>query len=296
MKKNVMMWCSLFIEVCFLVSVIDVLAETLFRQSTNSYNVANLSSWVYEHNWNTLSDRNYYGEVWKDNGLSAAYNIGVNRYDFKKLVEGISSSWTSSGKSFLRLYSLIGFSRSITVLHLKKGRFFNMISCDKISPELQKALAPYVISLQDRYSVTLREAQKFSLITAFEVSWNDAVSLMNHICPEGAFSHEYSVEEALFIIHMKAKSPSVFEKSFWSSTKYNDEQLLYAKCLVGALAKVLKIEGTISGDFGFSIGTNHDPKTLLFENAIRFLSAYAEGNPEFSKKPPAGVDIPVVYQ
>ena len=91
---------------------------------------------------------------------------------------------------------------------------------------------------------------------------------MKSINERGALTYEYKLTEAVFILPLRpTNSITDFFKNIFKSDKYEDEDMLfYAKCLTGALARVLKNEKTVSSDFKFEILTSDDLKTCFMRN------------------------------
>ena len=96
---------------------------------------------------------------------------------------------------------------------------------------------------------------------------------MKSINERGALTYEYKLTEAVFILPLRpTNSITDFFKNIFKSDKYEDEDMLfYAKCLTGALARVLKNEKRVSSDFKFEILTSDDLKTSFMRNIKKLM-------------------------
>jgi hypothetical protein len=154
--------------------------------------------------------------------------------------------------------------------------FFDRISDDvsAIKGSLcREALKSSVNDIQ-KYRVLPDLAEKLSLLIVFEVPWRLAVTALRELCKEGAFSHEYTLEEALFVVHMCPRRSRVDTfLDFWQKSKYEDDIVFYMKCLAGAMARVLKEEGKVR-DFSFDIDISFTNKQLVVHNVKKLLAAY----------------------
>jgi hypothetical protein len=159
--------------------------------------------------------------------------------------------------------------------------FFDRINVtDGISPETElntlcwKILKEEVEDLQRIYNAESVVAKKLSLLSVFKLPWKSSVNLLGRLCKDGGFSHEYSLEEALFVLHMCPQRS--FSDTFCCifTGKNDDGIVLYASCLAGAMAKVLKEEGKM-GDFSFDINTSISTrKKLVIHNVKKLLTEY----------------------
>jgi len=97
-------------------------------------------------------------------------------------------------------------------------------------------------------------SQRYALMSAFDVSWNEGQRLLHLIIGnDGMFSHNYSLEETLFIVHMHVTPPS-FLGQWFKGSSYHEEQVTYSGCLTAAIARGLSSYGRLK-DFHFDMPT-----------------------------------------
>jgi hypothetical protein len=127
-------------------------------------------------------------------------------------------------------------------------------------------------------------AKKLSILTAINTSWENALSSMKEIVKEQALSHEYTLTEALFILHLKP-SQSCTSNSVWSnwiklflkSSEYkNEDVLFYAECITGAIACVFRHNKKIPANFEFDIIYTNDLSYRFIKNVKKLMQAYKD--------------------
>lgn len=162
------------------------------------------------------------------------------------------------------------------VMGINQFDMFDKISYNKLSANARVFLEPKVKEIESQ-GATEDIAQRYSIMCAFDISWNDSIDFMNAIAKEGPFSHNYSLEEALFITHMHTKMPNSIER--WIKGKrYQEEKLTYAGCLAGAVAKVLTTDGKLPSDFTFNKATitTESREVFVTKNIKKLTKAYFE--------------------
>lgn len=206
-------------------------------------------------------------------GVTGRYNTVLGEGMVRPWIRGIeSSSYRNYREEFL--YFLLGFMRTKCVISMNHFSMFDRISYDKLSPELREFLFPQIREIEKR-GATEDVAQRYSIMCAFDISWNESIRFMGKIAKEGAFSHEYSLEEALFIAHMHTKAPSAIER-WLKGNKYHEEQLTYTACLAASITKILTTDGRLPSSFSLDKPTitTESRESLVNSNVKKLVNAY----------------------
>jgi hypothetical protein len=139
-----------------------------------------------------------------------------------------------------------------------------------------KALETNINDAQKKYSTTRETAAKLSLLTVFKLPWKSSIALLGLLCKEGGFSHKHTFETALLVLHMCPQRSFLDAFSYIFTRKNEDDVILYASCLAGAMATVLKEEGKMK-DFSFDIDIPFSTKKdLVIYNVKKLLMKYWE--------------------
>ena len=119
-------------------------------------------------------------------------------------------------------------------------------------------------------------AEKLSLLTAINPSYEEALSSMREINKDGSLSYNYTLTEAIFILHLNpSQSCTNYIMSFFRKNNYEDKNVLfYARCLIGALACVLKHDGKIPADFEFDLLQTGNEKSYFLTSVKRLMQTY----------------------
>jgi hypothetical protein len=182
------------------------------------------------------------------------------------------------------LLCVLDFCRTCIISDVKTFSFFlNRIDTQNSlfsKGTCWEVLKVHVDSLVNIYRARPEVAKKLALLTAFELPWGSFTDLLEEITSkEGGFSHEYTLESALFILHM-CRRASNFSEALRALFKENCQQkeerkLLYASCLAGAMANILKKEGKIQEDFFFDLQLSSEEKLqFVINNVKKLLNAY----------------------
>ena len=179
-------------------------------------------------------------------------------------------------------YYIFCCCRSHVIIEKNYWALSNKISYERLPDNCKKLLNGNIKEL--RRKCDIKVAKKLSLLTAINTSWEDTLSSINEIVEEKALFHDYTLTEALFIIHLKP-SQSCTSTSIWSNwsklfqkdNEYKEEDVLfYAECLTGALSRVLKHDGKIPSDFEFEILPTDDAKGYFLRNVKKLMQAYKD--------------------
>ena len=243
-----------------------------------------------EHgNWWTIKavlQKNQW-ELWHDSRLPKRWDkLGVNedktsqgnvdefRRVVRDLIGKVGRGEFKGGEDLELLLDVIGFCRVFVILsgdiELLWPRLHPFSLCDEVVSQLKRR----VYYDGDVSYAELESAYRYSLLLPSHMSWEKCIMFANLVCREGGFSHEYSLEEAIFIIHMNPLDVSPFEGSFWDVHKYRRDRLLLFRCFLGGLARVLQEEGRFPADFHFSISLGGDEERLIVDNGVLFLCAF----------------------
>ena len=205
--------------------------------------------------------------------LTWPYFTLPEEYEFHNWVYEYVKTTDLNSFSLPMWYSILGKCRHMFVAHKNYPSYFNTITFEDLPDNCKLLLSENIKMFQKKNNTSLEDAQKWSLLTAIVVSWKKAYSAMKSINERGALTYEYKLTEAVFILHLRpTNSITDFFKNIFKSDKYEDEDMLfYAKCLTGALARVLKNEKRVSSDFKFEILTSDDLKTSFMRNIKKLM-------------------------
>lgn len=200
-----------------------------------------------------------------------------------KYIENISSLSLSNELPVWYLNLLL--CRSFFVIQKNYWSLFNTTSYESLPGNCKKLLNGNIEKLKSKCDI--KSAQKLSVLTAINTSWEDALSAMKEIALGGALSHKYTLTEALFIIHLKPSQECTnnsvlnnLQKWFLTNRENNEykeeDVLFYAECITGALACVLKHEGKIPSNFEFDILQTSDLEWHFLRNVKKLMQAYKD--------------------
>ena len=202
-------------------------------------------------------------------GCSPSSSKGMNgRYDVTGENDEIKHRFNGDQES------LIGYIRAKCIMGLNQFKMFDKISYCNLPSKCRKFLSSQVNDIK-KLGASNDVAQRYSLMCAFDISWDDSVKIMKGIAKEGPFSHEYSLEEALFITHMHTKMPNAVSR-WLKGNEYHEEELTYAGCLASSLATVLKADEKLPEDFTFDHAgiTTTSRESFINMNIRKFIDAY----------------------
>ena len=175
-----------------------------------------------------------------------------------------------ASKKLFKWYYILDLCRSFYVLDKNYYTLFDEISYESLPDKCKKLLSRNINELKKKCDIPI--AEKLSLLTTINVSWEDVLSVMKEIALVGALSHKYTLTEALFILHLKPSN--IFGRFFQNNA--GKSLLFYAKCITGALACVLKHEGKIPSDFEFEILPTDDANGYFLRNVKKLMQAYKD--------------------
>lgn len=216
------------------------------------------------------NDRNY-----ADFYTNDIYEI-LKRTTFPKdCGKQIMEQWKNDDKP--REYRALTKASGKCVTELNQFKMFDKISYCNLQSKCRKFLSSQVNDIK-KLGASNDVAQRYSLMCAFDISWDDSVKIMKGIAKEGPFSHEYSLEEALFITHMHTKMPNAVSR-WLKGNEYHEEELTYAGCLASSLATVLKADEKLPEDFTFDHAgiTTTSRESFINMNIRKFIDAYLGG-------------------
>ena len=217
------------------------------------------------------------GAFWIENSILKLSNLPNN---YNKLVSFPRHIKTTDFKSvpneLSRWYFSIGLCKSFLILHETICTLHDEISYEELPNECKKLLSRNIKELKNKCNVQV--AQKLSLLTSIDVSWEDTLSSMKTITEGKALSHRYTLTEALFILHLKPSKPLI---NYLNPINYlkrnnyeNKDVLFYAECITGALACVLKHDKKIPTDFEFDLIQTSDSSWRFMKNVKKLMLAY----------------------
>lgn len=224
-------------------------------------------------------------EKWKSNipKIAFVYSKNINSsesFDYSPFGKYIFKSSLGDFKKGLLMtsdiskwYRLLGLFRSLITYHKDYEILYDKISYEKLPDFCKTLISESVNEISRQCNLDMINSQKISLLTPFKISWDDAISSIRKIeSIRGSFL-EYSLEEALFILHIKTYKPN-FLISFFSS-QVEEDMLYYAKCLIAAIYCVLKNEGKIPLEFKLDLSIN-DNKLCFIKNADILIEQYLD--------------------
>ena len=172
----------------------------------------------------------------------------------------------------------LSFVRASIGMHYKNLSLPKKMDMDRIRSLEQKVgsfkdtLGPNINYLCKKRNIKEEEATKLSLIVLFKPSWNVSLKLLEKVCGSGGLTHQYTLEEALFVLLMLPQKPN-FLKRMWSGESYKEERIFYFSCLAGAVAYMLGFYKKISKNFFSAIEPSSDKEQMLIENVSKLKDA-----------------------
>lgn len=191
---------------------------------------------------------------WRDNAIWGAYDT---KLDLRRVVEFLNES-DSENMDISRFLSILGCCKVNIVLSENQESLFKTINLDffdktfkqfpqQVQKQLNKDIKEHKKYLNGREDQKVVIAKKLVLLGVVSVSWKDMMSMLTTIGEKAeggtVLTKQYSLEQALLILHMKPKIPLMWGKPGLS------EQLVYAQYIAGAMATVLKKRGMLKPDF-----------------------------------------------
>jgi hypothetical protein len=222
---------------------------------------------------------------WVNRGVNGKYDPIKDLSLAKQAVMDLSNKTNENSSSTLGLLpGLLGFCRAAIVLNENTSFLLsNKISYANLPQKCKSVLDGHVRAIVEKYKASSAAAQNLALFTAFSLDWKQCIELLKSICPEGAFTHDYNIEEALFILHMCPLTPSFLGRMLDKS--YEKNMLFYTMCLAGSIAKVLKDKDELEEGFNFIILTSYSKiEELAVQNIKKLLAKYMERLPLKEKK------------
>lgn len=137
-------------------------------------------------------------------------------------------------------------------------------------------LSSLVKKVQSEYSIDLDSAERVALLTAFHLPMKSAMAELERLYKKGGvLDHQYTFEEALFVLNLCPQPERVF---FVYSSFKKEICSFYTKCLLGSMAAVLKHRKQLDESFSFDLDpynfTTEDD--LIANNAIKLLREIKE--------------------
>lgn len=179
-------------------------------------------------------------------------------------------------------YTALGIFRSLITVHKDYELLYDKIKYENLPNFCKNLLSSSISELINKCNLDIKDAQNISLLTPFTIYWDDAISSMKQIESNRGFSNEYSLEEALFILHIKTYKPN-FLICFFRGQEIEDDMIFYAKCLIIAIYCVLKNENKIPLEFKLDL-TSNDNKLCFIKNADILIDAYVDEIQKMKKK------------
>jgi hypothetical protein len=220
--------------------------------------------------WNIALD-------WHNFLIPSIYNIEAT---FNKYIT--TTDLNSIPEQLPMCYSITGTCRHYIIIHKDYRSLFNEVSYESLPDNCKKLLLEKINQIKSKCDVS--SAKKLSILTAINTSWENALSSMKEIVKEQALSHEYTLTEALFILHLKP-SQSCTSNSAWSnriklflkSSEYkNEDVLFYAECITGAIACVFRHNKKIPANFEFDLIYTNDLSYRFIKNVKKLMQAYKD--------------------
>lgn len=166
-------------------------------------------------------------------------------------------------------YLTLDICKCFVIIHKNYGTAFDNVSYESLPDNCKKLLASNIDILANKCDLV--SAQKLSLLTAINAQLDDALCAMKKIASRGALSHEYTLTEALFILHLNPTHPNVFRRVFYND-EYEKDMMFYAKCITGAIACILRFEKKIPDDFNFDIIPGDNVKQCFIRNVSKLIN------------------------
>jgi hypothetical protein len=171
-------------------------------------------------------------------------------------------------------YYILCHCRTHVIIGKNYWSLFDEISYESLPDKCKKLLSRNINELKKKCDISV--AEKLSLLTAINPSCEEALSSMREINKNGSLSYNYTLTEAIFILHLNpSQSYTNYIMSFFRRNNYEDKNVLfYARCVMGALACVLKHDGIIPVDFEFDLLQTGDEKSYFLKSVKRLMQAY----------------------
>ena len=225
----------------------------------------------------TFSSRSY-SETLKNNGMFGEYYLASIK-DVRQRVRSFLSDPVPTD-------SLIGFCKAHFVLSLLWKNCWSLRpDPSKLNEQLyfiwQKGTKDI---LSNAEGATEEQARKLAFATVVDTTWIECINACRSVATEGPFSHKYSLEDALMILHMYPQI-GFFEK-YWIPS---EDMEFYTNCVAGALNSLMDIpeacvlfnrrEPYPSVDIFRGASPTQDKKT--FRDTVRFniTERYIQGVP-----------------
>ena len=241
--------------------------------------------WVELH----LRLRRNFRELWTNNDLQRRWTIlglrdtehGEENVDcFRNVVQRFLLTVDDRGfkvdEDVRMLFDLVGFCRAFVIFSADYKRLWPRLLPFSLGRDVIEKLGSIDQNCGEISNVTREAYFRYALCLPSKMSWSESVNYMELICPEGAFSHDYSLEEAFFLIHISANDVRPWERSFWDKSKYLREQFLHIRCLFAGFVRILQEEERFPSDFSFTCDGMYDEASLVLDNATRFLLLYVK--------------------
>ena len=215
--------------------------------------------------------------LWYDGGIAGIYDVPMLYGEFARMVASLSGDINSLIRlkdAAGRIYSLLGFARAFYIFRDRDFLLQDSVSwvrASVVTRERLQKLQNTVKVVQKLWGVREEYAERLSFFVSRDISWSQWTETLEMICPEGPLSHDMSLEDALFVVHVNTCEPEPWESSWWRNTQYLRERPIHAKYLLSALAVVLKAEGALASDFGFHCSSEMTSETMVLYNIVRFL-------------------------
>ena len=270
---------SALVNYAFIISSSSCSDVFLMSNNTNVYDFASL----YSASLHCMDKNTYnFGIInlssnCKPFFIPSKYNTILDTYEYIKMIQS-----NLQLNDLPTWYSILCRCRTRVIIGKCYLSLFNEVSYESLPDNCKKLLSGNIEELRSKCDI--KSAQKLSVLTAINTSWDDILSSMKTITDGKALSHRYTLTEALFILHLKpsksCNSNSVLSnlrKLFQKSNEYKDEDVLfYAECITGALACVLKHDKKIPSDFKFDVIQTSDSSWRFMKNAKKLMQAYKD--------------------
>ncbi len=134
--------------------------------------------------------------------------------------------------------SLIGFCKAHFVLSLNIMHYWSLpLDSSRLSEQLGLIWQKNATTIQSTVKeITEEQAQKMAFVTVTDTTWSECIGACRSVATEGPFSHKYSLEDALMILHMYPQI-GFFEK-YWIPS---EDMEFYTNCVAGALNSLMDI-------------------------------------------------------
>ncbi|MDR0632307.1 MAG: hypothetical protein LBF54_03680 [Holosporaceae bacterium] len=205
----------------------------------------------------------YYNEVapkiWKNYGILGKYNPKALPLAKKEAISIQSEN----------LGSLVGFCRAHLVLSGNLlQRMWEKVNYLNLPKEIQSILKSQKLDISRDKSIP----NKLLLFCSVKLPWNKCMETLQPIFKEGSLSHEYSIEEALFILYAHPETPGLFARSH-----YAKERRLYERCVAASLMRILQEEG-VEPEVGRAWSTETEIDNATKAAACAYIKALSKSD------------------